>query len=167
MVFQLHVWTEFSSFFCFLFPRKFRCCYFSSMHGQNFFEKYFVAFFPKLVLFCCCFSSYFFYLCYCGFVFLSAQALGHALRDRPAAVAGIGAAFVSCYAFGPLLMAAVGAVGIWIGRSPGKNGRKESENTRGTEEQIFRANATSTEDQIFRANAARSTLEFGSEGAGI
>lgn len=43
-------------------------------------------------------------------------ALGHVLRDQPAAVATIGAAFISYYAFGPPIVAAVGGATLWLSR---------------------------------------------------
>lgn len=43
-------------------------------------------------------------------------ALGHVLRNRPSAVGGIGAAFVSYYALGPPIVGAAGAVGLWLGQ---------------------------------------------------
>ncbi|CAM9415457.1 unnamed protein product, partial [Laminaria digitata] len=46
-------------------------------------------------------------------------ALGYVLRDRPATVAAIGAAFLSLYTLGPPIMAAVGGVTLWLSRSSG------------------------------------------------
>lgn len=56
--------------------------------------------------------------------------LGYALRDRPAAVAAIGTAFVSCYVFGPPIVAAVGGTTLWLGKRrnpPSDDGAVEGE----------------------------------------
>lgn len=42
--------------------------------------------------------------------------LGHLLRDSPATVAAIGAAFVSYYALGPPVVAGLGVLGLWLDR---------------------------------------------------
>lgn len=42
--------------------------------------------------------------------------VGYALRDRPAAVAAIGTAFLSFYVFGPAILAAVGGTTLWLGK---------------------------------------------------
>lgn len=49
------------------------------------------------------------------------QTLGHLLRDRPGTVGAIAATFVSFYAFTPAIVAALGALGLWLDgkRTPG------------------------------------------------
>ena len=63
-------------------------------------------------------------------------ALGYALRNRPAAVAAIGASFISYYAFGPPLIAAIGGATLWLGRRrerprDGRQGNDERQNAGG------------------------------------
>lgn len=73
-------------------------------------------------------------------------ALGYALRDRPAAVAAIGTAFLSFYSLGPPIMAAVGGATLWVGRKrEGKGGPPRATPIVGKE----------------------AALEFGGDGAGI
>lgn len=72
-------------------------------------------------------------------------ALGYVLRDKPATVGAIGAAFLSFYTLGPPIMAAVGGVTLWLTtRGGGKKGGPGEQELRDGEK-----------------------LELGAEGAGI
>lgn len=72
-------------------------------------------------------------------------ALGHALRNRPTVVAAIGTAFISYYALGPPIVAAVGGATLWLARMrAGKDGAGEESDS-----------------------GSEGVLELGAEGAGI
>lgn len=73
-------------------------------------------------------------------------ALGYALRDRPAAVGAIGAAFISFYTLGPPIMAAVGGATLWLGRR--REGKKGP-------------------SKMTQAPGKEGALEFWGDGAGI
>lgn len=48
--------------------------------------------------------------------------IGHALRNRPSAVAAIAAVFVSVYSFGPPIAAAMASASLWLGRNKAAGG---------------------------------------------